>query len=80
MHTITQQQINDRYNELASDNRYITELMADMYDAEGNNHSVTIEDVARLRNKVFNKGYLRTIAKDQLIDEHCCDIKLKAFI
>ena len=68
---LTEQQINERVDELSHDNEYINELIADMFDAEGHMRVITPNDVSRLKQIIFNKGYLKDIATDQLKDELC---------
>lgn len=66
---ISEQQLKNRVNQLAQDHDYIDELTADMFDAEGHNRVIEPPDVSRLRDIIFNRGYLKDIAKDQLKDE-----------
>lgn len=73
MSNISQQQIEKRYDELARDQNYINQLIADMFYNEKHDRIITIEDVNRLKLVIFNTPYLHDIVMQQLIDELCTD-------
>jgi hypothetical protein len=58
-----------RRNQLATDHMYINELIADMFDAEGNDRHITPADVTRLQDVIFNTRYLTDIATSQVLNE-----------
>lgn len=58
-----------RRNQLATDHGYINELIADMFDGEGNDRHITPGDVSRLTDIIFNTRYLTDIATSQIINE-----------
>lgn len=69
MSHITDTQIKKRVERLSQDRNYINELIADMFDAEGHDYPIMIDDVHRLRQVILETTYLQDIAIAQLHDE-----------
>lgn len=63
------QQVIQRVKQLTTNNGYINQLIADMYDREDNNRDITPADITRLKDVVFNHGYLHDIAVEQILGE-----------
>lgn len=79
MSHITITQINKRVEKLTHDHNYINELLADMFDGEGHDRPIMMDDVTRLKDVLFNKGYLRDIATSQLESEVCTEPERHGF-
>jgi hypothetical protein len=66
----TQSDIEKRVNKLFNDKQYINQLVADIFDAECNDHIITPSDVTRITNTITSTSYLFDIAEAQLAAEH----------